>query len=119
MIANPPPRSRHHAAQPTHQSHQHHGQHLNGYAGGETESWLACGKFQPQDCCGSGGWFNHWFRLADTNFGDGFTVQPGTPVSSLTRYPDHIDLFTVGRDGAVYSTFWDTNGGWFNHWFRI
>jgi hypothetical protein len=67
----------------------------------------------------NGGWFNRWFRLADTNFGDDFTIPPGAPVSSLSRYRDHIDLFVAGRDGAVYSTFWDANGGWFNHWFRL
>ena len=26
----------------------------------------------------NGGWFNHWFRLANSNFGDGFTVEPGS-----------------------------------------
>ena len=67
----------------------------------------------------NGGWFNHWFRLIDTNFGDHFTVPPGSPVSCLTRFRDHIDLFVSGRDGGVYSTFWDANGGWFNHWFRL
>jgi hypothetical protein len=29
------------------------------------------------------------------------------------------DLFVVGRDGGIYSTFWDANGGWFGHWFRV
>jgi len=67
----------------------------------------------------SGGWFNHWFRLGDTNFGDDFTVPPGSTISAMSRFQDHIDLFVVGRDGGVYSTFWDANGGWFNHWFRV
>jgi hypothetical protein len=67
----------------------------------------------------NGGWFNRWFRLIDTNFGDQFTIPPGAPVTSLSRYQDHIDLFVVGRDGGVYSTFWDANGGWFNRWFRL
>ncbi|SIO40596.1 hypothetical protein SAMN05443247_04935 [Bradyrhizobium erythrophlei] len=67
----------------------------------------------------NGGWFNHWFRLGDNNFGDNFTVPPGSPISSLSRFQDHIDLFVSGRDGGVYSTFWDANGGWFNHWFRL
>jgi hypothetical protein len=67
----------------------------------------------------NGGWFNHWFRLIDPNFGDNFTIPPGAPVSSLSRFQDHIDLFVSGRDGGVYSTFWDANGGWFNHWFRL
>jgi hypothetical protein len=37
----------------------------------------------------------------------------------MSRFQDHIDLFVVGRDGGIYSTFWDANGGWFNRWFRI
>jgi hypothetical protein len=67
----------------------------------------------------NGGWPNSWFRLADPNFGDGFTVPPGSRIYSISRYPDHIDLVVMGRDGAVYSTFWDANGGWFGHWFRV
>jgi hypothetical protein len=67
----------------------------------------------------NGNWFNRWFRLGDPNFGDNFTIPPGSPVSCLSRYPDHIDLFVSGRDGGVYSTFWDVNGGWFGHWFRL
>jgi len=67
----------------------------------------------------SSGWFNHWFRLADTNFGDHFTVPPGSKISAMSRFQDHIDLFVVGRDGGIYSTFWDANGGWLNHWFRV
>ena len=67
----------------------------------------------------NGGWFNRWFRLMDTNFGDGFTAPPGSVISNMSRFQDHIDLFVVGRDGAIYSTFWDLNGGWFNHWFRV
>ncbi len=62
-------------------------------------------------------WFGHWFRLPDPNFADQFTVPPRSTVTALSRYPDHIDLFVVGYDGGVYSTFWDVNGGWFGHWF--
>ena len=67
----------------------------------------------------NGGWYNKWFRLSDTNFSDGFTVPPGSRVWSLSRYSNHIDLFVTGRDGGIYSTFWDINGGWFNRWFRL
>ena len=67
----------------------------------------------------NGGWFNRWFRLTDTNFADHFTIPPGSPVTSLSRFTDHIDLFVSGFDGGVYSTFWDANGGWFNRWFRL
>ena len=67
----------------------------------------------------AGGWFGRWFRLADSRFGDQFTIPPGSPISVLSRFPEHLDLFAVGRDAAVYSTFWDANGGWPNNWFRL
>jgi hypothetical protein len=65
------------------------------------------------------GWLNNWFRLADTNFSDGFKVPPGSQVTSLARIPDLIDLFVAGFDGGVYSTFWSAQNGWLNRWFRL
>ncbi|MBW4569587.1 MAG: hypothetical protein KME31_16635 [Tolypothrix carrinoi HA7290-LM1] len=35
-----------------------------------------------------------------------------TPITSLARMPEHIDVFAVGQDGAVYTTWWD--GSWHN-----
>ena len=46
---------------------------------------------------GSSGWYGHWFRLGDPNFGDDFTIPPGSPVSVLSRFETHIDLFVAGR----------------------
>ncbi|MFC0530391.1 hypothetical protein ACFFIA_22250, partial [Phytohabitans kaempferiae] len=34
----------------------------------------------------------------------------GTPVSALSRNPDQMDVFAVGRDGTVQSAWW--NGQW-------
>jgi hypothetical protein len=51
-------------------------------------------------------WLNRWFWLPDPNFGDQFTIPPGSPVTMLSRNPNHIDLFVSRRDGAIYSTFW-------------
>jgi hypothetical protein len=66
-----------------------------------------------------GGWFGRWFRLADVRFGDQFTVPIQSEITVLARLTDHLDLFTVGRDSAVYSTFWDGGSGWSNNWFRL
>ena len=65
------------------------------------------------------GWHGHWFRLADARFGDAFTIPPGAPVTAISRFANHLDLFVTGRDGAVYSTFWDGSSGWSGHWFRL
>jgi hypothetical protein len=65
------------------------------------------------------GWSGHWFRLADVNFGDHFTLPPGSPVTAITRAPQQIDLFVSGKDGGVYTTAWSSSGGWLNHWIRL
>jgi hypothetical protein len=44
-------------------------------------------------------------------------ASPGSPVSAIARYSNHLDLFVLGTDRRVYSTWWhDTTGwaGWFN-----
>ena len=66
-----------------------------------------------------GGWSGRWFRLGDPSFGDGFTLPLNTPIGCLARSPDHMDLFAVGKDGAVYRTFWVSNGGWSGQWLRL
>ena len=65
------------------------------------------------------GWCAEWYRLTDPSYGDQFTVPPGSTVTALSRFRDHIDLFVVGREGGIYSTFWDNNGGWHGQWFRV
>jgi len=64
-------------------------------------------------------WLGNWYRLADPSYGDGFTVPPGSPLTSLSRFQGHIDLFTVGRDGGIYGTGWDQNDGWAGDWYRV
>ncbi|GLV60412.1 hypothetical protein KDH_72320 [Dictyobacter sp. S3.2.2.5] len=69
-----------------------------------------------------GKWDHGWFSISDPNFPDGFTVNQGTVVSAIARFPEHLDLFVVGKDGAIYSTWWDANadgGRWSHGWFRI
>jgi hypothetical protein len=64
-------------------------------------------------------WLDRWFRLPDPNFPDQFTIPPGAPVTSLSRNPNHIDLFVTGRDGAIYTTAWDASTNWAGNWFRL
>ena len=64
-----------------------------------------------------GSWTDRWDHLADPNFGDQFTIPPGSPVTALSRNPNRIDLFVSGREGAIYTTFWD--GDWFHRWERL
>jgi hypothetical protein len=42
----------------------------------------------------------------------------GSPITAVDRYAGHLDLFTVGTDKRVYSSWWDTSSGW-HAWFPI
>jgi hypothetical protein len=39
-------------------------------------------------------------------------------VAAISRVTEHIDLFTVGSDGLVYSTWSDGAVGWAS-WFQL
>jgi hypothetical protein len=43
---------------------------------------------------------------------------PGAIVTALQPFEGHVDLFVTGTDGAVWSTFFERNGGW-RPWFTI
>jgi hypothetical protein len=60
------------------------------------------------------GWAG-WFQLF------GGVASPGgagSPVTSVSRYDGHLDVFTVGLDNRVWSAWWDASSGWAN-WFHI
>jgi hypothetical protein len=42
----------------------------------------------------------------------------GSPVTAISRYSGHLDLFTVGTDNRVFSCWWDAASGW-HPWFPI
>ncbi len=74
----------------------------------------------------NGGWRGKWFVLRDLTFADNFTLPSNTPIGAVSRSASHLDIFAVGRDGAVYSTFYDDDGGtrvddagWLGQWFRL
>ena len=59
------------------------------------------------------GWAN--WSLTDT----GFTkADPSFPIAVLARSATHLDVFTTGSDGIVYSSYWDDANGW-AYWFPI
>jgi hypothetical protein len=60
---------------------------------------------------GWAGWFNVSGGLANPG-------GPGSPVTAVARYAGHLDLFTVGLDGRVYSAWWNAATGW-SSWFAI
>jgi hypothetical protein len=55
-------------------------------------------------------WQNQW-RIIDDNF----TVVPGSKIAAVARVSTHMDIFVVGNDGRVWSTYWDAYVG-FGSW---
>jgi hypothetical protein len=61
------------------------------------------------------GWSPHWAGVSDG------IAAPGVSVTSISRYPQHLDVFCVGADLGIYSSWWDIStaaGGWAD-WFRV
>jgi hypothetical protein len=79
-----------------------------GTDGGVYSTWWDVGA--------NGGRWNPRFRIPGN-----FVGRPGSPVTVLSREPDHLDLFAVGADGRVYSAWWDArvNNGMWNDWFVV
>ena len=60
------------------------------------------------------GWAG-WFSLM------GGVASPGgagSPITAISRFDRHLDLFTVGTDNRVYSAWWDASAGW-SSWFVL
>ena len=65
----------------------------------------------------NGGWAAHpAFRITDLD-----VVPPGAAVAAVTRHRDQLDVFWVGNDGAVWTTWWNAqhNSGRWNRPFPI
>jgi hypothetical protein len=60
------------------------------------------------------GWAG-WFHLAGGIASGG---GAGSPITAVSRYAGHLDLFTVGTDNRVYSMWWDVSTGW-SSWFPL
>jgi hypothetical protein len=66
-----------------------------------------------------------WDAAAGSSWGDHqpFPItppgaaRPGSPVVAVARTPDHLDVFWIGPDGAIGSTWWDAAAGssWGDH----
>jgi hypothetical protein len=61
------------------------------------------------------GWAPNWVGVS------GGIAGSGDSVTAIARYPQHLDVFCVGGDGGIYSSWWDIStaaGGW-APWFRV
>ncbi|MGH9334124.1 MAG: hypothetical protein ACRD21_10280 [Vicinamibacteria bacterium] len=77
-----------------------------GFDGAVWSSWWH-GEGDPE------GW-RPWFRIHPQT-----VFAQEAPVTALARRSDHLDLFTTGFDGAVWSSWWNGDGGGWRPWFPI
>jgi hypothetical protein len=61
------------------------------------------------------GWNSDWFPLAGQAVFDHTTQQ----IAAVSRAPGNLDLFVIGFDNHVWSTFWNNQTGWNKDWFPL
>ncbi|MEU7524063.1 hypothetical protein ACIHBD_36750, partial [Kitasatospora aureofaciens] len=54
------------------------------------------------------GWNGDFFPLPGSAVFDHTTQQ----LAAVSRAPGNLDLFVIGFDNRVWSTFWNDHGGW-------
>jgi hypothetical protein len=57
--------------------------------------------------------WDYWFTIHPE-----VKMRPGGPVTALVPRNEHIDLFSVDQDGAVWTAWWEPAANWQN-WFII
>ena len=62
-----------------------------------------------------GGWNADWFSLPGQHVFDHQKQQ----IAAVSRSPGNLDLFVIGFDNRVYTTFWPNNGHWNADWFPL
>jgi hypothetical protein len=68
---------------------------------------------RPDGTLWNAGWWDANVNRAQWNrgyrIGIAMTVDPGADVSGLSRARDHVDLFIPGKNGQVFSPWWDAS----------
>ena len=62
-----------------------------------------------------GGWSSDWFAVPGQAVFDHDQQQ----VAAVARAPGNLDLFIVGNDSHVWTTYWNDQGGWSSDWFAV
>ena len=60
-------------------------------------------------------WSYDWFPLP----GQAMFDRNRQKLAAVSRAPGNLDLFIVGNDSRVWSTFWTQQGGWSHDWFPL
>ncbi|WP_146251023.1 hypothetical protein [Nocardia tenerifensis] len=75
------------------------------YEGSEWSGLPRPGSWGGSGAGGGGSSGNRWTSLG------GF-FPPGATITAIARDRHHLDLFVVGNDGQVYTSWWVDGGGW-------
>ena len=60
-------------------------------------------------------WNSYWFTLPGQGAFDRRTQQ----IAALSRVPGNLDLFVIGNDDHVWTTFWNDQLGWSPDWITL
>lgn len=60
-------------------------------------------------------WHNDWFPLP----GQAVFDRDKQHVAVVSRTEGNLDLFVIGFDNHVWTTFWDARTGWIRDWFPL
>jgi hypothetical protein len=63
----------------------------------------------------AGGWNGDWFPVP----GQAVFDRDKQQIAAVSRAPGNLDLFVIGFDNHVWTTFWNDAGGWNGDWFPI
>src|SRR5947209_13042711 len=61
------------------------------------------------------GWNRDWFPLP----GQAVFDRQHQRLAALSRAPGNLDLFVIGNDNHVWTTFWNDHAGWNHDWFPL
>ena len=63
----------------------------------------------------AGGWNSDWFPLP----GQAVFDRDKQQLAAVSRAPGNLDLFVIGLDNHVWTTYWNEAGGWNSDWFPL
>src|SRR5207302_11320152 len=61
------------------------------------------------------GWGHDWFPLP----GQAVFDRDHQQVAAVSRAPGNLDLFVIGNDSHIWSTWWNDHAGWAPDWFPL
>ena len=61
------------------------------------------------------GWSDGWFAVPGAELFD----HQSQHVAAVSRAPGNLDLFVIGSDDHVWTTYWNDQAGWSDGWFAV